>query len=84
MKLVVASDHAGRQLKKTVFLHLQNQGYEVTDLGVADSVEKADYPDMARPLAEAVAESKYDLGILVCGTGIGMAMAANKIGRAHV
>lgn len=79
MKLVVASDHAGRRLKKSVFLHLKNMGHDVTDLGVDDLVEKTDYPDMARPLAEAVAGGQYDLGVLVCGTGIGMAMAANRI-----
>ena len=79
MKLVVASDHAGRHLKKSVFLYLKDSGYEVEDLGVDDSVGRADYPDLACPLAEAVAGGQYDLGFLVCGTGIGMAMAANRI-----
>ncbi len=79
MKIVIASDHAGRRLKKAVYLHLQKPGFEVKDLGVDDSVERADYPDYARPLAQAVAAGEFDLGILVCGTGTGMAMAANKV-----
>ncbi|MDR1045943.1 MAG: ribose 5-phosphate isomerase B [Candidatus Adiutrix sp.] len=79
MKLIVASDHAGRRLKRAVLVHLAAKGFEVRDLGVDDSTERADYPDYARPLAEEVAAGKYDLGILVCGTGTGMAMAANKI-----
>jgi ribose 5-phosphate isomerase B len=79
VKLIVASDHAGRRLKRAVLVHLAAKGFEVRDLGVDDSTERADYPDYARPLAEEVAAGKYDLGILVCGTGTGMAMAANKI-----
>jgi ribose 5-phosphate isomerase B len=79
VKLIVASDHAGRRLKRAVLVHLAAKGFEVTDLGVDDATERADYPDYARPLAEEVAAGKYDLGILVCGTGTGMALAANKI-----
>lgn len=79
MKLVVASDHAGRRLKDAIFRHLAERGRVPTDLGVALSVEKVDYPDYARPLAQAVAAGEYDLGILVCGTGTGMALAANRI-----
>ena len=79
MKLIIASDHAGRNLKKAVSLHLAEQGLDFKDLGVGEEVERADYPDLARPLAEAVARGEYDLGILVCGTGTGMAMAANRV-----
>ena len=79
MKLVIASDHAGRNLKKSVLAHIRGKGLDITDMGVDDSVERADYPDYAVPLAEAVSEGKYDLGILVCGTGTGMAMAANRV-----
>lgn len=83
MKLIVASDHAGRQLKKTVLNHLLAKGLEVKDLGVPDGVARADYPDYAQPVAQAVAGGEYTFGILVCGTGIGMAMAANRIAGAR-
>ncbi len=79
MKLVIASDHAGRRLKNVIHLHLAGRGLSIRDMGVDLSVEKVDYPDYARPLAEAVAAGTYDLGILVCGTGTGMALAANRI-----
>ncbi|MDL2226924.1 ribose 5-phosphate isomerase B [Deltaproteobacteria bacterium OttesenSCG-928-M10] len=79
MKIVIASDHAGRNLKKAVLNHLTAKGMEVNDLGVPDSVDKADYPDYAAPLARDVAAGLYDFGVLVCGTGMGMAMAANRI-----
>ena len=79
MKLVIACDHGGRRLKRALRDHLRARGLEVTDLGVPDEVEKADYPDYARPLAEAVSAGRYDLGILVCGTGTGMAMVANRV-----
>ena len=78
MKIIIASDHAGRRLKGAVGAYLTGRGLEFRDLGVDDSVDKADYPDLARPLAEEVAAGRYDLGILVCGTGTGMAIAANK------
>lgn len=79
MKLVIAGDHAGRRLKKAVRAYLEEKGLPVDDLGVPDDVEKADYPDYAVKVAEAVAAGTHDLGILVCGTGTGMAMAANRI-----
>lgn len=79
MKLILASDHGGRRLKDVVFRHLADRGLAAKDLGVDLSVEKADYPDYASPLARAVAAGEYDLGILVCGTGTGMALAANRV-----
>jgi ribose 5-phosphate isomerase B len=79
MKLVIACDHGGRRLKKAVSLYLREKGHELKDLGVAEDVERADYPDYARPMAQAVAAGEYDLGILICGTGTGMAMVANKV-----
>lgn len=79
MKLIIASDHAGRSLRKAVLAHLRERKLSVDDLGVDDSVTRADYPDLARPLAEAVAGGRFDLGILICGTGTGMAMAANRV-----
>ncbi len=79
MKLAIASDHGGRKLKKAVRLHLMGRGLSVRDFGVGDDVERADYPDYAQSVARAVAEGQFDLGILVCGTGLGMAMAAGKV-----
>jgi ribose 5-phosphate isomerase B len=55
------------------------KGLSVRDFGVGDDVERADYPDYAQTVARAVAEGQFDLGILVCGTGLGMSMAANKV-----
>ncbi|HIQ05198.1 MAG TPA: ribose 5-phosphate isomerase B [Anaerolineae bacterium] len=74
----MGSDHAGFSLKQEVVAWLEAQGYEVSDLGI-DSLESVDYPDFARPVAEAVAAGKADRGILICGTGIGMSMTANKV-----
>lgn len=79
MKLAIASDHGGRKLKKAVRLHLMEKGLSVRDFGVGDDVERADYPDYAQTVAGAVAEGQFDLGILVCGTGLGMSIAANKV-----
>lgn len=78
MKLIIGNDHAGVTLKNAIVAHLQELGHDVKDIGIAAG-EKADYPDIAEPLALAVADKQYDLGILVCGTGIGMSMAANRI-----
>ncbi len=78
MKLAIASDHAGRHLKAAVRDYLLDKGLAVRDMGLPDGVERADYPDYAAPLAVAVAAGQYDLGILVCGTGTGMAMVANR------
>ena len=79
MKLVAASDHAGFILKNLVVSHLTARGLTVRDMGVDQPRNKADYPDYALPLALAVAAGEYDLGILVCGTGTGMALAANRV-----
>lgn len=79
MKVLIASDHAGRNLRKTICRHLESRGLEFKDLGLPDELERADYPDYARPVAEAVIKGEYDFGILVCGTGTGMAMAANRL-----
>ena len=79
MKIALASDHAGREYRKSIGARLAAQGHQVTDLCVADGLEKADYPAYARQAARAVAEGACERGILLCGTGTGMAMAANKI-----
>lgn len=78
IKVAVGSDHAGFALKESVREHLQRLGYEVEDCGT-HSAEPADYPDYARKVAERVAGHAADTGILVCGTGLGVAIAANKV-----
>ena len=79
MKIALASDHAGREYRKMIGARLAARGFTVTDLGAADGVEKADYPEYARQAARAVAAGTCDRGILICGTGTGMAIAANKV-----
>jgi len=78
MKIAVGSDHAGVELKKTVLAWLENHGYEFNDMGPYNE-EPVDYPDYARKVGEAVASGECDSGILMCGTGIGVSIAANKI-----
>lgn len=76
--LFIASDHAGFQLKNRLRDELKGQGISIEDLGT-DSEESCDYPDFAEKLAVKVLESSDNKGILICGTGIGMSIAANKI-----
>ena len=78
MKIAVGSDHAGYRLKGEVAALIQELGHEVSDLGT-HSEESVDYPDFAVKVARAVTGGEADLGILVCGTGLGMAIAANKV-----
>jgi ribose 5-phosphate isomerase B len=78
MKIAIGSDHGGFVLKNEVLKHIQSKGYEVKDFG-SYSVESVDYPDVAHEVAEAVVKGDYDRGILICGTGIGISIAANKI-----
>ena len=77
MRIAIGSDHAGFQLKSSVKDHLLARGLEVVDLGT-HAAERCDYPDFGAVVASAVAGGEADLGVLVCGTGVGMAMAANK------
>lgn len=76
--IVVASDHAGLTLKQEIVEALREMGREVEDLGVHDTTS-VDYPDYARRASSLVAEGKHGLGILVCGSGVGMSIAANKV-----
>jgi ribose 5-phosphate isomerase B len=76
--IVIASDHAGFKQKQQLTVWLREQGHEVCDLGPA-SEQRVDYPDYAEKVAEKIASGAATRGILVCGTGIGMAIAANKI-----
>ncbi len=77
MRVVLASDHAGRTLRQAVVAHL-SATHTTSDLGT-DGDASVDYPDYASKVARAVARGEADLGILVCGTGIGMSMAANRV-----
>ena len=78
MKLSLACDHGGLELKLAIKAHLEAQGHEVVDFGTHDHAS-CDYPDYAAPAARAVADGTCDRGILVCTTGIGVSIVANKI-----
>lgn len=78
MKVVLASDHAGFTQKERLKPLLRDLGIDFEDLGTI-SEDSVDYPDFARPVAEAVASGKAQQGLLVCGSGTGMAMVANKV-----
>ena len=77
MKIVIGCDHAGYALKGTVLRHLEEKGYEVVDVGT-DSTQSCHYPVFAHAACEKILVGECELGILICGTGIGMSMAANK------
>lgn len=78
MKYYIASDHAGFEFKKFVYELLIKKGYEVIDLG-PHSIERVDYPDFAGKVCTAIINDKFEsFGVLICGSGIGMSMAANK------
>lgn len=76
--IAIGSDHGGYELKLAVIRHLQERGFEIKDYG-CDSTASCDYPVYAQTVANAVAAGDCELGILICGTGIGMSIAANKI-----
>lgn len=78
MRIALGADHAGYELKQKIKEYLAKQGYEVKDEGTVSN-ESVDYPDFARSVGEDVAGKGVDRGILVCGSGIGMAIAANKV-----
>lgn len=78
MKIAIGSDHAGFKLKEEIKKFLEEKGIEVVDFGT-NSEERVDYPDYAIPLAESVAKGEETFGILICGTGIGMSIVANKV-----
>lgn len=79
MKIYIGADHAGSALKEKIKKELLIDGYDVKDFSPAAQKENDDYPDYAFLVAEAVAKDKNSAGILICDTGIGMAIAANKI-----
>jgi ribose 5-phosphate isomerase B len=79
MRIVLGSDHRGFAVKQRLTAALAKLGHEVRDVGVETSEGACDYPDFAVPVAEAVARGDVDRGILVCGTGFGMCIVANKV-----
>jgi ribose 5-phosphate isomerase B len=81
MRVAIGNDEAGFTLKDVIVKHLRERGVEVVDFGVAsaEAVPDIDYPDVAQGVAEAVAQGREERAILICGTGIGMAITANKV-----
>ena len=77
MKIAVGCDHGGFDHKNAIADHLKQRGFEVVDYGIYEN-KSVDYPDIASKLCKGILEGEADLGILVCGTGIGMSIAANK------
>lgn len=77
MKIAIASDHGGFEMKQELVKHFAQQGIHLADLGTHDSCS-VDYPDIANTMAEHILAHKADLGILICGTGIGISIAANR------
>ena len=77
MKIAIGCDHGALELKNTVVSHLKEKGYEVQDFGT-HTLDSCDYPDFADALCNAITSGECERGILICGTGIGMSMAANK------
>lgn len=78
MKIALACDHGGLNLKREVIAYLKQNGYDFIDYGT-DSFDSCDYPDFALPAAEAVACGECETGIIICSTGIGVSMVANKV-----
>ena len=78
MKIAIACDHGGYALKEAVKAHLTEKGYEAVDFGT-NSTESCDYPDFAAPAAKAVAAGECEKGIVICTTGIGVSIVANKV-----
>jgi ribose 5-phosphate isomerase B len=78
MTLALGSDHGGFNLKEAIKKHLEDKGMSIRDFGTC-SLDSVDYPDIAKTLAHAVAKGECDKGILICGTGIGISIAANKV-----
>ena len=78
MKIAIGNDHTAVKLKTHIKNFLENKGYDVTDFGTS-SEERTDYPLYGYKVARAVANKEFDFGILICGTGIGISLAANKV-----
>ena len=78
MKIFISSDHAGFKLKNDIYKYLKNKNKKILDLGPFNA-DTVDYPDYAKKLANYVKKNKYNIGILICGSGMGMAISANKV-----
>lgn len=78
MKIAIGCDHGGFDHKNAIAEHLKERGFEVTDFGIYEN-KSVDYPQIALKVANSISSGENELGILVCGTGIGMSMAANKV-----
>ena len=78
MKIAIGNDHSAVELKNIIAEHLKERGYEVLNLGT-DSTESCDYPVYGEKVGRAVASGEADLGIAICGTGVGISLAANKV-----
>ena len=78
MNIAIGNDHAAPELKLAVKAHLEERGFTVTDMGCA-SGERCDYPDIAAAVCKKIVDGECELGILICGTGLGMSYAANKV-----
>ena len=78
MKIALAADHRGHPAKEKIAILLNEQGHQVVDMGT-NSSKSCDYPDVSYPAAKAVAEGKVEVAIMICGSGIGMDICANKI-----
>jgi ribose 5-phosphate isomerase B len=79
MKIVIGSDQNGFNLKEDIKTYLEGKGYEPVDIGCFHNTIDVDYPEIGEKLAEKVAKHEFERGILICGTGIGMAIVANKV-----
>ena len=78
MKIVIGNDHVAIELKRAIAQHLQSLGHEVLNIGT-DSPERCDYPVYGEKAAREVQSGRADLGILICGTGVGISLAANRV-----
>lgn len=83
MKIFIGADHRGVGFKRKIMMALEQMGYEATDLGAYDAKKSCDYPKIAREVATAVASTRNSRGVLVCMSGIGQAIAANKVNGAY-
>ncbi|HTK20677.1 MAG TPA: RpiB/LacA/LacB family sugar-phosphate isomerase [Mucilaginibacter sp.] len=79
MKIGIAADHGGYELKKTLHAFLVTSGYEVVDFGAYELNDQDDYPDYVVPLAQAIAQKDVERGIAICGSGVGASVVANKV-----
>lgn len=79
MIIAIGSDHAGYPLKDQIKQFLQGEGFQVKDFGAENKVDSVDYPDFAQTVADSIASNESDRGILMCGSGVGISIAANKV-----